>query len=147
MPDHESYMADLLHRFLKDGLAAEEQSVLNQWLASAEANQQLLRRVMNKRKLKQQLVKYHRIDAKAAYGRLQMRRPELKTGGPEVAGNGAGAERATGMGESAGLLQRRENGKFFGRMRNGGRGRYFGRMRSGGDGKSVGMMRREGLGK
>jgi ferric-dicitrate binding protein FerR (iron transport regulator) len=103
MPDNESYMVDLLHRYLKEGLAGEEQSVFKRWLASGEANRQLLGRVMNKRRLKRQLLKYHRIDAGAAFLRLQQRHPELRADGIEQ----MVVDRKRAGEQTAGMMRRR----------------------------------------
>ena len=111
MPDNESFMVDLLYRYLKEGLAGQEQSVFKRWLASSEANRQLLRRVMSKKQLKRQLLKYHGVDPGAAYLRLQQRHPELRIDTELDRMNVAG-QRAGGQAE--GMMQRAGDGRRLG---------------------------------
>jgi ferric-dicitrate binding protein FerR (iron transport regulator) len=82
MAEDEFYITDLLFRHFGDGLPKEEQEVLDNWVASSRANQDLMEMLADTEKFIEQYKLFLRIDSAMAWKRLEERHAMLRpTGG------------------------------------------------------------------
>jgi len=82
MAEDEFYITDLLFRYFGDGLPKEEQEVLDNWMASSQANRDLVEMLADTERFMQQYKLFLRIDSATAWKNLEKRHAMLRpTGG------------------------------------------------------------------
>jgi transmembrane sensor len=82
MAEDEFYITDLLFRYFGDGLSKEEQEVLDRWMASSQANQDLIAMLSDTEMFMEQYKLFLRIDSTSAWKSLEERHAILRpTGG------------------------------------------------------------------
>jgi ferric-dicitrate binding protein FerR (iron transport regulator) len=78
MAEDEFYITDLLFRHFGDGLPKEEQEVLDNWVASSRANQDLMAMLADTERFMEQYKLFVRIDSAAAWKCLEERHAMLR---------------------------------------------------------------------
>ena len=73
MAEDEFYITDLLFRHFGDGLVKEEQEVLDNWVASSQANRDLVAMLTDTEQFMQQYKLFLRIDSATAWKNLEQR--------------------------------------------------------------------------
>jgi transmembrane sensor len=82
MAEDEFYITDLLFRYFGEGLPKEEQEVLDNWMASSQANRDLVEMLADTELFMQQYKLFLRIDSATAWKNLEKRHAMLRpTGG------------------------------------------------------------------
>lgn len=82
MAEDEFYITELLFRYFGEGLSEEEQEVLDNWMASSQANRDLVEMLADTERFMQQYKLFLRIDSATAWKNLEKRHDMLRpTGG------------------------------------------------------------------